>query len=113
MNSATDPGRPLRKDAERNRQRILRRRGRGLHRAGLEASLDDVARHAGVGVATVYRRFPDKASLADALFEERINALAGLADQALDAAGPVGRAGGLPGPPRPRCSPATAACGRS
>ena len=49
---------------------------------GLEATLDDVAHHAGVGVATVYRRFPDKASLADALFEQRIDLLVGLAETA-------------------------------
>jgi AcrR family transcriptional regulator len=49
---------------------------------GLDATLDDVARHAGVGVGTVYRRFPDKASLAEALFDERIDELAGLAERA-------------------------------
>lgn len=41
-----------------------------------------MARHAGVGVATVYRRFPDKASLVDALFEQRIDALVTLAEHA-------------------------------
>ena len=40
--------------------------------AGLRASHDDIAREAGVGVGTVYRRFPDKEQLIDALFEERI-----------------------------------------
>ena len=43
-----------------------------------------MARHAGVGVGTVYRRFPDKASLAGALFDERIDALITLAEQARD-----------------------------
>ena len=43
---------------------------------GLQATLDDVARQAGVGVGTVYRRFPDKDSLVEALFEERIQAVA-------------------------------------
>ena len=74
--------RPLRKDAERNRQRILRAAAEVFTERGLEATLDDVAHHAGVGVGTVYRRFPDKASLADALFEERIDLLADLAEQA-------------------------------
>jgi AcrR family transcriptional regulator len=83
-----EPGRPLRKDAERNRQRILAAASEVFTERGLEATLDDVARHAGVGVATVYRRFPDKTSLADALFEERINTLAALAVQALDADDP-------------------------
>jgi AcrR family transcriptional regulator len=76
------PGRLLRADAERNRQRILAAAAELFTERGLEPSLDDVARHAGVGVGTVYRRFPDKASLADALFDERIDALVALAEQA-------------------------------
>jgi AcrR family transcriptional regulator len=74
-------GRPLRKDAERNRRRILQAAAEVFTGQGLEATLDDVARHAGVGVATVYRRFPDKAALADALFEERIDTLVELATE--------------------------------
>ena len=49
---------------------------------GLQATLDDVARQAGVGVGTVYRRFPDKEALVDALFEERLDALVAEAEQA-------------------------------
>jgi AcrR family transcriptional regulator len=74
--------RPLRRDAERNRQRILRAADEIFTQRGLEASLDDVAHHAGVGVATVYRRFPDKTSLVDALFEQRVDALVSLAEHA-------------------------------
>jgi AcrR family transcriptional regulator len=76
------PARLLRADAERNRQRILAAAAELFTERGLEPSLDDVARHAGVGVGTVYRRFPDKASLADALFDERIDALVAMAEQA-------------------------------
>jgi AcrR family transcriptional regulator len=76
------PARVLRRDAERNRQRILAAAAEVFTERGLEASLDDVARHAGVGVGTVYRRFPDKASLADALFDERVDALAEMAERA-------------------------------
>ena len=85
MTDLTDPAdpRPLRADAERNRQRILRAAAEVFTARGLQASLDDVARQAGVGVGTVYRRFPDKEALADALFEERIGALVALAEQAL------------------------------
>jgi len=83
----TDPtpngARPLRADAERNRQRILRAAAEVFTARGLQASLDDVARQAGVGVGTVYRRFPDKEALAEALFEERIGALVGLAEKGL------------------------------
>jgi AcrR family transcriptional regulator len=80
--SQQPPARLLRKDAERNRQRILAAAAEVFTERGLDATLDDVARHAGVGVGTVYRRFPDKASLADALFDERIDALAAMAERA-------------------------------
>jgi AcrR family transcriptional regulator len=84
----SEPERPLRKDAERNRRRILKAAADVFTERGLEATLDDVAHHAGVGVGTVYRRFPDKAALADALFEERIDMMAGLATEAYAAADP-------------------------
>ena len=63
--------RPLRRDAERNRQRILDAAGELFAERGLGVTLDDIAHHAGVGVGTVYRRFPDKELLIDALFEQR------------------------------------------
>src|SRR3954447_9838578 len=66
--------RPLRRDAERNRQRILTAAGELFAQRGLSVTLDDIARHAGVGVGTVYRRFPDKEQLIDALFEQRMEA---------------------------------------
>lgn len=78
----SEPERPLRKDAERNRRRILQAAADVFTERGLAATLDDVARQAGVGVGTVYRRFPDKAALADALFEERIDTLVELATKA-------------------------------
>lgn len=73
--------RPLRKDAERNRLRILQAAREVFAEQGLGATLDDVARHAGVGVGTVYRRFPDKDALIDAVLEERIGELVALAEQ--------------------------------
>ena len=76
--------RPLRRDAERNRQRILAAAGELFTERGLGVTLDDIARHAGVGVGTVYRRFPDKDALIDALFEEKIDRAVELADRALE-----------------------------
>jgi len=75
--------RPLRRDAERNRQRILAAAAELLSERGLDATLDDVARAAGVGVGTVYRRFPDKESLIEELFRDRVDAMVKLAEQAL------------------------------
>jgi len=80
--------RPLRRDAERNRQRILLAAAEVFTQRGLEATLDDVARQAGVGVGTVYRRFPDKESLVAELFADRIDAMVAVAEQALAAPDP-------------------------
>ncbi|MFE7216206.1 TetR/AcrR family transcriptional regulator [Streptomyces sp. NPDC057611] len=64
-------GRPLRADAERNRRLVLQTAGRMLAERGTAVTLNDVAREAGVGVGTVYRRFPDVQALIDALHSER------------------------------------------
>lgn len=70
--SDTPVVRPLRADAERNRRRILEAAATVFAERGLDVSLDDIAAAAGVGVGTVYRRFPDKDALIDALFEDKI-----------------------------------------
>jgi AcrR family transcriptional regulator len=80
--------RPLRRDAERNRQRILAAAAEVFTERGLDATLDEVARAANVGVGTVYRRFPDKESLVAELFRDRIDALVTVAEQACTAADP-------------------------
>lgn len=79
----TTPERPLRRDAERNRQRILAAAREAFADDGLSVTLDEIAHRAGVGVGTVYRRFPDKEKLIDALFEEQITAFVGLAEECL------------------------------
>ena len=76
--------RPLRADAERNRERILAAAADVFAERGLDVSLDDIAAAAGVGVGTVYRRFPDKDSLIDALFEDKIGETVQLATEALE-----------------------------
>ena len=71
--------RPLRADAERNRAKILAAAAEVFAERGLDATLDEVAAAAGVGVGTVYRRFPDKDALIAALFEDAIDEIATLA----------------------------------
>src|SRR5919112_2460198 len=80
--------RPLRADAERNRRRILAAASTVFAERGLEVSLDDIAAAAGVGVGTVYRRFPDKDALIDALFEDKIRAVADKVRASLEVADP-------------------------
>jgi AcrR family transcriptional regulator len=75
--------RPLRKDAERNRQRILDAARELFAQQGLGVTLNDVAHYAGVGVGTVYRRFPEKAQLVEELFEQQTAQLVGLVEEAL------------------------------
>jgi AcrR family transcriptional regulator len=67
--------RPLRRDAERNRRRVLEAARELVAERGLDVTLDDVARHAGVGVGTVYRRVSGKEELVEALFEEHLDQL--------------------------------------
>ena len=81
--SADRPQRPLRRDAERNRRRILLAAADAFAEGGLSVTMDEIARRAGVGVGTVYRRFPDKEMLIEALFEQRLDDLVGLAEDAL------------------------------
>jgi AcrR family transcriptional regulator len=75
--------RPLRRDAERNRRRILDAAEELFAERGLSVTLNEIAHHAGVGVGTVYRRFPDKAKLIDGLFERHLEELVELMEQAV------------------------------
>lgn len=78
-----EAGRPLRRDAERNRQRILETAQRLFAERGLDVSLDEIAHRADLGVGTVYRRFPTKEALIDALFEERLKQVVAIGREAL------------------------------
>ncbi|MBX6391101.1 MAG: helix-turn-helix transcriptional regulator [Frankia sp.] len=75
--------RPLRRDAERNRRRILEGAASAFAELGLDVSTDEIARRAGVGIGTFYRRFPTKDLLIDALFEDRVGKVVELAEECL------------------------------
>ncbi|MFJ5262026.1 TetR/AcrR family transcriptional regulator [Streptomyces sp. NPDC088387] len=65
------PVRPrLRRDAERNRSKLIAAAREVFRVHGLGATLDDIARHAGVGVATAYRHFPNKQAVLDAIVHD-------------------------------------------
>ena len=78
------PDRAMRADARRNRQRVLSAARKCMARDGLEAQMEEIARCAKVGVGTVYRHFPNKEDLVEALAADRFERLAGLAEAALD-----------------------------
>jgi AcrR family transcriptional regulator len=69
------PEKPLRADARRNRERILRAARAVFAIQGHDAQMDDVAKRAKVGVGTVYRHFPTKESLFQAIVANRIEQL--------------------------------------
>jgi AcrR family transcriptional regulator len=74
---------PARADAVRNRQAVLEAARVVLAARGLDASMDDIAAAAGVGVATVYRHFPNKTALVDAVLAHSFEALTAEAEDAL------------------------------
>ncbi|HEX4813011.1 MAG TPA: TetR/AcrR family transcriptional regulator [Nonomuraea sp.] len=77
----TTQGSRPRADARRNRQRLLAAAEQAFNTAGAGASLDEIAHAAGVGNATLYRHFPTRQKLIDAVYGQRIRALCALADQ--------------------------------
>ncbi|HEU5333556.1 MAG TPA: TetR/AcrR family transcriptional regulator [Actinocrinis sp.] len=83
--AASTDARPLRRDAERNRRLILGAAKTVFAQRGLDVSLDEVAKEAGLGVGTVYRRFPHRDALIDALFDDMVASIKLIADQALTA----------------------------
>ncbi|MCS6586955.1 TetR/AcrR family transcriptional regulator [Curtobacterium flaccumfaciens pv. flaccumfaciens] len=82
----------MRADAQRNRARIVEHAAAILRTSGTDASMEQIALNAGVGVGTLYRHFPDKAALVDAIAALRVH---DVADRAI-------RSAGEPSPGRPR-----------
>lgn len=80
----TKEARPLRTDAQLNRDRILSAAAELFAERGLSVPLEEIANRAGVGVATLYRRFPTRADLAAAVFERNISRYTEAVDRALD-----------------------------
>ncbi|MEZ0366533.1 TetR/AcrR family transcriptional regulator [Mycobacterium sp. pUA109] len=77
------PPKPLRADAKLNRDRILAAAAELFAERGLSVPLEEIAARAGVGVATLYRRFPTRADLAAAAFERNISGYTRAVDTAL------------------------------
>jgi AcrR family transcriptional regulator len=81
-------GRALRADARRNRQRIVDAARVVFAEQGLEVPLEDIADRAGVGIATLYRRFPTREELVAAVFRDQLLKYATAAEEALEASDP-------------------------
>jgi AcrR family transcriptional regulator len=65
-----------RADAERNRDRVLEAAKEAFTRSGADASLDDIAKQAGVGPGTLYRHFPSREALIEAVYRTEVEKLA-------------------------------------
>jgi len=85
--SSTPIDRPTRKDAVRNRSRLIDAATSAFREDGLAVSVNAIARAAGVNVATLYRHFPTKDDLVAAVLEELLEPLAEARDRALATAG--------------------------
>jgi len=81
-------GRGLRADAERNRERVVEAAREVFAEQGLDASTNAIARRAGVGVATLFRRFPTRDDLVAAAFSDKMNAYSTAIEDALADADP-------------------------
>jgi len=90
VSTDTEP-RPLRADAERNRKRLLDAAAEVFAEQGLEASTAEIARRAGVGHGTVFRRFPTKDDLVAAIVVDRLGEIAESATALLADTPPEGR----------------------
>ena len=76
--------RPLRADAARNRVRVLDAARTAFAEAGLDVGVEEIARRAGVGKGTLYRRFPTKEALVCAIFEDILLEFERVSDEALE-----------------------------
>lgn len=84
------PPRPMRADARRNYERLLTEARAAFAEHGADASLEEVARRAGVGIGTLYRHFPNRHALLSAVFAEAVHDLLGRSRELLDDRDPCG-----------------------
>lgn len=83
------PGTPaMRSDARRNYERLLHVAEDAFARQGVNASLTEVAKRAGVGIATLYRHFPTREALIDAVLRERFDRLSARGGELLESRSP-------------------------
>ena len=89
MDDHTDQTRKPRADAVRNRERVLEAAKLVFSAGGSEASLEAVAKRAGVGIGTLYRHFPTREALFEAVYRREVEQLSELAEQLKNAKDPV------------------------
>jgi AcrR family transcriptional regulator len=90
MDSEQKPSdQPLRADAQRNRKLLIEVAQSSIAEIGLETPLEDIARRAKVGIGTLYRHFPTRMDLLEAVCEDQRETLIRLADELRDSPSPA------------------------
>jgi AcrR family transcriptional regulator len=84
---AVDAERPMRKDAQRNRDLLLSVASTLFAAHGVEYPLEDIAREAGVGIGTLYRHFPTRSALIEAVYRREVAQLCDSVDDLLASVG--------------------------
>lgn len=74
----------MRADARRNRDKLLAAARAALNEPGAAASMAEISRRAGVGMATLYRNFPTREDLLEALYKEEVDGVVAFADELAD-----------------------------
>jgi AcrR family transcriptional regulator len=87
--SVANPARKPRADAVRNRERLLETAADIFSAGGPDASLEAVAKRAGVGIGTLYRHFPTREALFEAVYRREVDQLSELAERLADEVAPV------------------------
>jgi AcrR family transcriptional regulator len=85
------PARKPRADAQRNRERLMAAAKAAFAELGADVSLEEIARRAGVGIGTLYRHFPTRDAVVEAVYRREVRQLAEAADR-LSGAAPPGEA---------------------
>jgi AcrR family transcriptional regulator len=85
LRALLDERRPTRADARRNFDALIEAGRAAFAEHGLDASLEDIARRAGVGIGTLYRNFPTRDALVEAVYLDEVAGVAGYADELGDA----------------------------
>ncbi|MCA0060320.1 MULTISPECIES: TetR/AcrR family transcriptional regulator [unclassified Mesorhizobium] len=77
----TAEAKPLRADAQRNRDRLVEVAASVFAERGIDASLEEIARRAGVGIGTLYRHFPTREHLVEVVYRREVEGLCAAADE--------------------------------
>ena len=90
--ATSQPAKALRADAQRNIERLLEAARAAITKDGPDASLDDIARDAGVGSGTLYRHFPTRVALLEAVYRDEVARLCAEGDRLLESGTEPGEA---------------------